>query len=628
MRKNPWLSKRRLFHAVPVQAVSRPKPKLKFGKIIWIALKKTCTVIGAVVLFSAVLTMCTISPALQEQQFHVPSRAVLVVDLDGKLGDLPVEESFVDAFNDNQKTLKSFIDAIYVAKDDPRIQGIYAKYSGGSYTLTQIQEIRRAIKDFKESGKFTYVYATSYNGGLGAYYLVSAFDEIWMQPMGTLSIPGLNAEMPFFRDALDYIGVKPQFFQRKEYKSAYESFSNSEISDANREAVTALINDITDVVSSDIAGDLSIEDTKFRSYVDKALFLGHDALDAGLIDFLDYEHTLQNRIQERVGGQFSSSYDGYLSFDDYHKYVAGHHKTTHKKSAPKVALVYLSGAIVDSVEEVRASFGRNGFADAEKISNTLLDIADDKTISAVVLRVDSPGGSPVASEAILNAVQKVRDSGKPVIVSMGTAAASGGYWVSAYADYIFASPLTVTGSIGVLGGKISLQEMWKKIGVNWKRLQWGENAGIWSMNTPFSESEAERVNMMLDYIYDSFLLRVSKGRNIPIDDVEDIARGRVWSGHSALKIGLVDALGGLNESLDYVAIQVGQGDRYDIAVQILPKPLNPVEKFVQMLEGQVRVGEIVGLQADIISYLRPVLQNLYVLEHSEAGSVYSPVSVQ
>ncbi len=627
MKKNPWLSQRNLFSSPVPKVIEKPKPKLKWGKILMLAVKKTCMLIGAAVLFSAVLTMCAVSPFLQEQQQSLPRDMVLFMELDGKLGDLPVEESFADTFSDNSKTLRTYINAIYAAKDDPRVKGIFAQVSGGGYALNQIQELRTAIQDFKASGKFTYVYAPSYNAGLGSYYLVSAFDEIWMQPMGTLAITGINAEVPFFKNLLDFAGVEPQFFQRKEYKNAYESFTHSDISPANKEAMTQLVDDMSEIIGADLSADLGISVDTFKAYVDHGLFLDKEAKDKGLVDVLGFKSDLEEKIAAQVGHSAE-----YVNFDRYAQYVdAQSNGRGARQSQPEVALVYVVGAIVGSGEvssSPSAGLMNDGYAHAEKISDALIEAAKDDAIKAVVLRVDSPGGSPVASETILHAVQAVQAAGKPVIVSMGSAAASGGYWVSASADYIIASPLTLTGSIGVLGGKISLAALWDKIGVNWARVHWGENSALWSSNAPFSEGGAERMNAMLDHIYDAFIERVAKGRNMPREKVESIARGHVWSGKSAIDVGLIDQFGGLNDALDYAASLIGSRGRNDVYVQIMPKPLSAVEKIIEILEGQVRAGEIIGLQADFISQMRPVLSRLHMVRQSSAGSVYEPLSVK
>ncbi len=626
MKKDPWSVRKSLFSGSVPKNRAKPKVKLKWGKILGLAIRKTCTLIGAVVLFSALLTMCAISPAVQQKQISLPHEMVLVMKLDGKLGELPVDEGLAGAFKDNQKTLRTYIDAIYAAKDDPRVKGIYAQYVGGRYSLTAVQELRQALADFRGSGKFTYVYAPSYGGGLGAYYLISVFDEIWMQPMGNFIISGLNAEMPFFREVLDKVGVAPNFYQRKEYKSAYESFTNSEMSEANREAMTQLFEDLTGTLSDDLSADLGISKTQFKAYVDHGLFLSQEAKDAGLVDVVAYEDELRSTIKNKVGAPPVGEYEGYVHFDKYHDFVLKRTKTHSEFSVKSdVALVYVAGAIVGGDENIG-----DGYAVGGKIAQALLDAAEDDKIEAVVLRVDSPGGSPVASETILHAAQKVKDAGKPLIVSMGSAAASGGYWVSANADYIFASPMTLTGSIGVLGGKVSTAKLWENIGVHWDGIKWGENAAMWSMNSPFSKSEAGRMNAMLDNIYDGFIERVANGRDMTPEQVDKIARGRVWSGKSALEIGLVDELGGLNDAFDYAALQVGGNDRSDIQIQVMPKPLSAVEKLVEMLEGQVRAGEVIGMQAEFISYMRPILSQVNVVRQTamQGGAVYEPLTVE
>ena len=626
MKKDPWSARKNLFSTPSPISTDKRKVKFKWGKILGLAIRKTCTLIGGVVLFSALLTMCAISPAVQQQQTALPHEMVLVMKLDGQLGDLPIDEGLAGAFRDNPKTLRTYIDAIYSAKNDPRVKGIYAQYLGGYYSLTAAQELRAALADFRESGKFTYVYSSSYSSGLGGYYLLSAFDEIWMQPMGNLVMSGVSAEIPFFRDLLDKVGIEPNFYQRKEYKSAYESFTNSDISPANKESMTVLIDDLTDTLSTELSADLGISKDEFKKHVDHGLFLAEEAKQAGLIDVLGYESDLKSVIEQRVNAPKFKDYQGYVNFDKYHDYVL---KKPKRRSGfntkPHIALIYVNGAIV-----TEGDGAGDGYAVGGEIAEALLDAASDSAIEAVVLRVDSPGGSPVASETILHATQMVKDAGKPVIVSMGSAAASGGYWVSAYADYIFASPMTMTGSIGVLGGKVSARELWDKIGVNWERIEWGKNASMWSMNTPFSKGEAERINAMLDHIYDEFITRVASGRDMTPEEVDKIARGRVWSGKSALEIGLIDQFGGLNDAFDYAAVQVGRGNRSDIEVQVMPKPLSPVEKLVELLEGQVRAGEIIGMQAELISYMRPLLSQVNVVRQATAqgGAVYEPFQVK
>ena len=270
----------------------------------------------------------------------------------------------------------------------------------------------------------------------------------------------------------------------------------------------------------------------------------------------------------------------------------------------------------------------DGIAAADEIEEALINAAYDNAIGSVVLRVDSPGGSPVASETILRAIDIVQRQGKSVIVSMGPAAASGGYWISAYADEIFVMPTTITGSIGVLGGKVSLQEMWEKVGVNWESIRWGRNADMWSANKPFSEEQAKQINAMLDNIYESFVYRVALGRDMTVEEVDKVARGHVWSGAAAVEIGIADQFGGLHDALDYAAVEAGGKDRHDVDVVVMPKPLTPIELFIRLLEGQVMAGQMLGTYAGYLKQFQPTLSQLGVLLNAREHSVYTPIVIK
>ncbi len=636
MHKNPWkhrekIAAKSLYGAQP--PVKPVKAKWRIGKVLWSALKKTCMVLGAIVLINALVVLWALSSTLKENVKPLPGEMVLHVELDGNLGELPSDVNFVDPFSTQTKTVKSFIDTIYVAKDDDRIKGIYAHFTAGGYSLAHIQEMRQAIIDFRASGKFAYVYSTSYTQGLGGYYLASAFDEIWLQPMGMVMLGGINIEMPFFRDVLDRIGIEPQFMQRKEYKSAYESFSNKDISTANAEAMQKLVDDFKSVIVSDISKSRGFSEGQFEAHVNRGLIMDNQAKASGLVDKVVHIDTMQDAIAKAVDGSAKVGAGDdliYIDIDAYARRIMQDNKLS-LEAKPKVALVYAVGAIVDSKTSAMAQangFVDDGYAAADQISEALLEAAIDDNIKAVILRIDSPGGSPVASETILRAVRKVQEKGKKVIVSMGPTAASGGYWIATYADHIFVSETTITGSIGVLGGKVSLQALWKTLGVNWARLGWGDTAGMWSMNTPFSEQEAARMNAMLDHIYDSFLERVSAGRVIPMGDVEKIARGRIWTGKSAVANGLADQFGGLNEALDYAAQKIKLKDRRDVNVVIMPKPLTPIEQFIELLETQARAGKIVAAQATLFQKIAPAISQFMIMNNAHTGITYTPLKVE
>lgn len=654
--KDPWSARKNLYSS-PIReesasATSRSvKNRRGFFSFLWLFLRRTCTAVGAFVLISSFLVFWTFSSALKnvDAKRELPEKFVLFMDMDGNLGDLPKEAGLAGTFAGQGKTLKDFLDAIERARTDQRVQGIYARMEGGGYSLGHIQEIRAAIQKFRESSKFTYVYSSSYGdaGGMGHYYLALAFEQIWMQPMGVVAITGLNSEVPFLRNIMDKVGVEPQFFQRKEFKSAYESLTNSEISEQNRRMMEYLIKDIAETLGQDISKDLGITPEAFKALVDKGLFTADEALDAGLIHYADYADIMAKEINALATGDPDVEAD-YVSIDEYiretkpsesifsedfieqiaEKQSGSSKKKSEADEKPTIALIYAVGVIMPSDGHDSPSLFDDGIAAADSIGSALIDAAKDENVKAVVLRVDSPGGSPVASETILRAAQIVQEQGKQVIVSMGPTAASGGYWISAYADQIFVLPTTLTGSIGVVGGKFSAEQLWALLGVNWERIQWGANAGMWSLNTPFNESEAERINAMLDNVYDNFVQRVAIGRKMSAEQVDRIAGGRVWTGNSALKIGLADRIGGLNDALDYAAKQIGKQTRQDVQVVVMPKPLPPIQRFLNMLEGQVFAADVLRKQAQIIDTIQPFLAQMLVMQSPYAYSVYSPPAIR
>ena len=638
MQQDPWIKQKKLHSSAPAkEAAIPPKRKWRLLSILWLAFKKTSMVIGAFVILGSVASTWLLSSYVDEIDESFPDQMVLHMKLEGSLGDLPKDSGFVDPFVQDHKTIKNYIDAIDKARTDPRVEGIYAYLGNVQLSVAHIQELRQALHNFKESGKFTYIYAPSYDQGVGGYYLASAFDEIWMQPMGVVLISGLNAEMPYMRDVLDKIGIEPQIYKRKEYKGAYDMFTESHMPEASRRATQALVTDIAEVLKADIAKRRGLAEDAFMSSVNKGLFIADEAVQAKLIDYADYEDKLIEKINKNITGDPDDDDLSYVKFMSYVKEMVKEQEEYESGASfgigddsgkPGIALIYAVGAIMDS-DKGRSSISvDDGIAGADKISDALLDAADDENIDAVVLRVDSPGGSPVASETILRAVQKVQEEGKTVTVSMGPIAASGGYWIASLADEIFVLPTTITGSIGVLGGKFSLANLWQTLGVNWDHVRWGDNASMWSMNQPYTKSEAERVNAMMDNVYSNFIKRVAKGRDMTEDEVEKIAKGRVWSGKQAIEKGLADQFGGLNDALDYAAVQAGGLDRNDVNIVVLPKPLSAIEQLIELLETQASSGESLHVQAEFFKQILPSLKQIIMMQNMKSGSVYEPIRVQ
>lgn len=635
MRHKKPLKPRPLFSSPVPKTVQKPKVKWKILPILWLGLKRSAMLLGFMIMFSSLISVYTLSFVVNQKKPVMPEKTALFIDFKEAISEIPEDASLSVPFPSDQLTLRHYLRAIEHAKEDERILGIVARLrDGASFSLAQVQELKKAIQSFQESGKFTYIYSSSYGGaagGLSRYYLASIFDELWMQPLGIVTISGINLEMPFMRESLRRVGVTPDFFQKKDYKTAYESFTNQTMSPENREMMERLVEDLKSELVSGISKNRDIPENQLKTLVDQGLFIAEDALQNDLIDAVDYGDVLLDKIREEVTGDTDSEDEGILtSLSSYIDFTANDKKPAKKsKDKPKVALVYVVGAIMHgNINSSSPSVLLNdGIAASSVIAPAIFDASEDEDIETIILRVDSPGGSPAASEAILRAVEKAQEEGKNVIVSMGGTAASGGYWVAAYADRIFASPMTITGSIGVVGGKFVLRDLWDKVGANWESITWGENAAMWSMNSTFDASEAKQVNAMLDNVYDHFLKRVAKGRDMSEAEVDAIAGGRVWSGKRAVELGLADELGGLMDAMNYAATLSGGEDFNDINIQIFPKPKTPLEQFVEILNGEVTLGKP-SLQDVLVDTLQPVIKPAVMANDPEAFMTYDAINVR
>lgn len=602
------------FYKTPKAAENTGAPRLRIFHFIGKIFKRLSLVIGAVILFS--LLMGLLVGMLFGGKDDIPNEAVLVLNVTDPIGETEHARSLTDPLADAGITVGDLIETLDRARGDDRIKGLIVSLDKMAMELAHIQELRTAIKRFRTSGKFAYIYTASFadlGSGIGAYYLASAFDKIWMQPVGMLSITGLALEMPFAKDVLDKIGANPEFLHREEYKSAMESFTNSHMSAPNRESMQSILDDLSKGIFTDIAEDRKITAVKLQPLIDQGLLTGDAALKAGLIDRLDYADVLLRETREKITGEKDSEEPPLVMVEDYYDETSP--SKEHNPNA-NVALVRVAGEIVPGDEP------EPGMATGDYIAEAIIEAAEDKSIKAIVVRVDSPGGSPSASETIRRAIVYAKEKGKKIVVSMGPVAASGGYWVTVNAHHIFAMPSTLTGSIGVIMGKFEIAELWKKIGVNWDSLQWGENARLWSSNKPLSESERASLNDAIDDTYMSFLKRVSDGRKMPVEKVREIAKGRAWTGGQAKANGLVDDLGGLDTALDYTAAQIGLKDRTKLDIRLIPEPLSPLEELMHMLGTQVGIGVYPGKGGALIREVSPLMRKLDVMERIGPVQVY------
>ncbi|MBP2303851.1 signal peptide peptidase SppA [Azospirillum melinis] len=534
----------------------------------------------------------------------LPAAVVLELDLtkplaesdDGKFGSL----------FEHQTTLREVLDALDGGRRDPKVKGVLARFGDDSIGFAQTQELRTAIERFRASGRFAVAFAEEY-GGAGAgnrsYLLASAFDEVWLQPLGTLGITGLSAELPFARDAFDQLGVQPSFAQREEYKSFAETFTKSGMTPANREMMEALVTDLGNQLVDGIAKSRRLAPAAVRTAMDKAPLLSKEALDQKFVDRLGYADEARDEALKRAGtGAETLDPADYLS-------VAG----SPNGEGPTIALIHAVGTITGG-ESGKPTVGGMS-AGSETIVKAIEEAADDPEVRAILFRIDSGGGAVSASEAIRRALVKARQSGKPVIASMGDTAASGGYWIALAADRIVASPATVTGSIGVVAGKFAIGGLSDKLGIHWDRVQGAKNAGMWSPLHPFEGGESERLNAIIEDTYANFLQRVAEARRMTPEQARGIAKGRVWTGAQARELGLVDDLGGQEQALTLARTAAGLSA--DAPVSLVPYP-PPKSVTDQILDLVSRKGELVGALA-AVAELRPLLAQLRPLLAATQG---------
>ena len=440
----------------------------------------------------------------------------------------------------SRRLLRPTLRALHEAAEDRHVVGLIAKV-GGAWPWGAMQELRLGIEAFVGSGKPALAWAESFAEGsrdMAAYVLATAFGEVWLQPGGEIGLLGVGIETPFVRGTLDRLGVEPQFEQRHEYKNAADALLRKEFTAAHREALERLAESIFSDAVETIAGARRLPTDRVRELIDTGPRTASEAQAVGLVDRLGYRDQAYDTMRARTGGKPE------LLFADRwrprRKIAPPPHRRGH------VAVVDVRGAIA-SGRTRRGPFGRQ--AGSDTVGAQLRAAHDNDRARAVVLRVESPGGSAVASEVIWREVSRLRESGKPVVVSMGDVAASGGYYIACPAEVIVALPATLTGSIGVFGGKLVVDGLLERIGVSTGTVQQGERALMYSSRRGFSEDERARFAATIDAIYSEFVAKVAAGRKRAVAEIEAVARGRVWTGRDALDAGLVDELGGLRHAI-------------------------------------------------------------------------------
>ena len=558
--------------------------------------KMTLATIVGMLLFSVLSLIISLSvigaiAASSDKTMPIEPNSVFKLTLKGTLVERSEENSFtsiLSTIDDSQAVmgLDDVLLAIDKASKNENIKGLYLDIENFSAAPASTKEIRQALLAFKKSGKFIAAYADNYTNG--TYYLASVADKVAMNPQGMLGLTGIAMNTVFFKDALDKLGIEMQVFKVGTFKSAVEPYINTQMSDANRLQMTQMSGSIWSDMLADMGKSRKLDVAVLNRFADEGLFFAESAkaYELGLVDTLIYENSVDSMLKTFAG-------DGYKSVG----FKAMKNATVDEQySSNKVAVVYAVGAIDGGNEEDMES---------DKIAETLLELADDDDIKAVVLRVNSPGGSAYGSEQIWHAASLVKAK-KPLIVSMGDYAASGGYYISCVADTIVAQPTTITGSIGIFGLLPNFKGLTEKIGVAFDGVKTNNFADFGMVMRPVTTAERVLFQNYVNRGYELFVKRCADGRGMATDSIKAIAEGRVWTGTDAQKIGLVDVLGGLDTA---VKIAVQKAGLKDYSLKAYPAKKDFVQELMNDLSSSLETRTLRNQLGDnyrYVSYLKEI----------------------
>jgi protease-4 len=472
--------------------------------------------------------------------------------------------------------------------------------------IAQAQEIREAVLRFRSRGKFAYAWSESYGGDLGPgtspYYLASAFDQVFVQPSGAVQLTGFMLETYFVKGTLDKLGAKVRGDKRAEYKSGFNEYTETKYTAADKEENTAVLQSICGQVVRGIAEARHLPESEVRALIDRAPLTPQQAQEAKLVDGVKYRDEVYDLAKKQAGEGSDTIY-----LERYLERAGRPHR-----SGKIIALIFGVGSIMRGASGYDPLFQEVSMG-SDTVAGALRTAADDKDVKAILFRIDSPGGSYLASDVVWREVVQARKNGKPVIVSMGDLAGSGGYFVAMAADKIVAQPGTITASIGVYSGKVLTADTWKKIGITWDEVHAGQNATFYTSSADYSPAQWQLFETGLDRVYDDFTTKVAEGRHLPKEKVLQIAKGRIWTGEDAKNLGLVDELGGFPEALSLVKKVAGIPEGNEINLKVFPAK----KPFWQVLFGEEPENSdqeaTAGVLAKTLQELQPIARQLRVL---------------
>jgi len=563
------------------------------------AIVRFLAILGALWLIGMVIVLV----AVIGKKGRVPSKTILEANFEQTfLEDAPDTPTARLMLNQKQ-TLRDVVDAIDRGASDDRVVGMIAKIGSAPMGMAQTQEIRDAVQRFRAHNKFAVAYSETFGEfgpGNGSYYLATAFDHIYLQPSGDVGLTGIIMESPFVKGTLSKLGMTFHGDHRYEYKNALNSLTETKYTAPHKEAMTAIMNSWFNQMKDGICQARQIAPDKFQAIVDAGPYLGKEAVAAKLVDAVAYRDEVYGDVKNKAGDGAELLYlDKYLS-------RAGR-PHDHGKT---IALVFGVGGVTRGLSDYDPVQGSQTMG-SDTVASAIRAAADDKDVKAILFRVDSPGGSYVASDTIWREVVRARQAGKPVIVSMGNLAGSGGYFVAMAADKIVAEPGTITASIGVLGGKMLTSGLWDKVGLSWDEVHDGENATMFTGTHDYTPAEWGRFQAWLDRVYVDFTSKVADGRRLPKEKVLEIAKGRIWSGQDAKNLGLVDELGGYDTALKLAkqAAKVPEAD--DVRIVVFPRAKTLLESMLDRRGPDNSDKEAIGQTlTKVLQVVQPVARQL------------------
>lgn len=517
-----------------------------------------------------------VSSSSDAEETTIKNNSVLKINFKGQIIDRGNDEIDIENIINQSEAkvgLNNILSSIEKAKKDDRIKGIYLNVENISASIATLEEIRNKLKEFKDStNKFILSYSEVY--GQSAYYISSVADEIYLHPQGMLELKGLAYQGMFFKNTLEKLEVEAQIIRHGKFKSAVEPFMLEKMSKSNRMQVSRFLTSLWGDLTKGMSEGRSLSQKEINSMAQNLLIQEADqALQYNLVDKLAFKDELVDSLKSKL----NLTKDQKINFVSLNKYkdVSVKDKNT-KYSKNKIAVIYATG-------EINGGEGSPESIGSEGLSKTIREAREDKNVKAIVLRVNSPGGSALASETILREMALAKEA-KPVIVSMGDVAASGGYYIACQADTIVANPTTITGSIGVFGVLMNAKEMMNnKLGITIDTVKTNKHADIGTIFRPLTRVERQIIQNSVENVYDTFISRVALGRNLSKEYVDSVGQGRVWTGRDALELGLVDVLGGLETAIE---ISSNMADLQDYRIVNLPKQKDPIEVLLQDLMGE------------------------------------------